>query len=107
MIFCKLCCTLSKKQRHFTLLFGMAGNSDSCDTSTSTDSMFVSGAPDDTLVLDDTFLILQRATTIVKNIYFDYYALSKADFLKNVEGLGNEMELRYARGMIHSIVKRR
>ena len=85
----------------------MAGNSDSCDTSTSTDSMFVSGAPDDTLVLDDTFLILQRATTIVKNIYFDYYALSKADFLKNVEGLGNEMELRYARDMIHSIVKRR
>ena len=85
----------------------MAGNSDSCDTSTSTDSMFVSGAPDDTLVLDDTFLILQRATSIVKNIYFDYYALSKADFLKNVEGLGNEMELRYARDMIHSIVKRR
>ena len=83
----------------------MAGNSDSCDTSTSTDSMFVSGSPDDTLVLDDTFLILQRATTIVKNIYFDYYALSKADFLKNVEGLGNEMELRYARDMIHTIVK--
>ena len=53
--------------------------------------MFVSGSPDDTLVLYDTFLILQRATTIVKNIYFDYYALSKADFLKNVEGLGNEM----------------
>ena len=85
----------------------MAGNSDSCDTSTSTDSMFVSGAPDDTLVLDDTFLILQRATTIVKNIYFDYYALSKADFLKNVEGLGNEMELHYARDMIHLIVKHR
>ena len=42
----------------------------------------------------------------MKNIYFDYYALSKADFLKNVEGLGNEMELRYARDMIHSIVKR-
>ena len=85
----------------------MAGNSDSCDTNTSTDSMFVSGSPVDTLVLDDTFLILQRATTIVKNIYFDYYALSKGDFLKNVEGLGDEMELRYARDMIHSIVKRR
>ena len=96
---------MSKKQRHFTLLFGMAGNSDSCDTSTSTDSMIVPGSPDVPLVLDDTFLILQRATTIVKNIYFDYYALSKADFLKNVEGLGNEMEFRYARDMIHSIVK--
>ena len=79
MVFCKLCCTLSKKKRYFTLLFGMAGNSDSCDTSTSTDSMFVSGSPDYTLVLDDTFLILQRATTIVKNIYFDYYPLSNAD----------------------------
>ena len=43
----------------------------------------------------------------MKNIYFDYYALSKADFLKNIKGLGNEMELRYARDMIHSIVKRR
>ena len=61
MIFCKLCCTLSKKQRHFTLLFGMAGNSDSCDTSTSTDSTFVSGAPDDTIVLDDTFFDLAKS----------------------------------------------
>ena len=43
----------------------------------------------------------------MKNIYFDYYALSKADYLKNAEGLGNEMELRYTRDMIHSIVKRR
>ena len=82
----------------------MAGNSDSCDTSTSTDSITLSGSPDDTSVLDDTFLILQRATTIMKNIYFDYHALSKADFLKNVEGLGNEMELCYARDIIHSIL---
>ena len=69
--------------------------------------MILSGSPDDTSVLDDTFMILQRATTIVKNIYFDYYALPKADFLQNVEGLSNEMELCYARDMIHSIFKRR
>ena len=63
------CCALQKKRRHFTLLFGMAGNSDSCDTSTSTDSMILSGSTDVTSVLDDTFMILQRATTVVKNIY--------------------------------------
>ena len=102
----KVCCALQKKQHHLTLLFGVAGNSDSCDTSTSTDSVILSSSPDDTSVLDDTFMILQRATTIVKNIYFDYYALPKVDFLKNVEGLGNEMKLRHARDMIHSIVKR-
>ena len=66
---CAGCCALQKKQRHFTLLFGMAGNSGSCDTITSTDFIILSGSPDVTSVLDDTFMILQTATAIVKNIY--------------------------------------
>ena len=57
--------------------------------------------------LDDIFLNIQSATILVKNIYYDYFSLSKAEFLKNIEGLANELELRYARDMMFAITRRR
>ena len=41
------------------------------------------------------------------NIYYDYFSLSEAEFLKNIEGLANEFELRYARDMMFAITRRR
>ena len=57
--------------------------------------------------LDDIFLNIQSATILVKNIYYDYFSLSKAEFLKNIEGLANELELRYVRDMMFAITRRR
>ena len=57
--------------------------------------------------LDDIFLNIQSATILVKNIYYDYFSLSKAEFLKNIESLANELELRYARDMMFAITQRR
>ena len=57
--------------------------------------------------LDDIFLNIQSATILAKNIYYDYFSLSKAEFLKNIEGLANELELRYARDMMFAITRRR
>ena len=53
--------------------------------------------------LDDIFLNIQSATVLVKNMCYDYFRFSKAEFLNNIEGLANELELRYASDMMFAI----
>ena len=53
----------------------------------------------------DTVLNIQYASSIVNSIYFDFYSLSKVDFIKNVRDLRNEVELTtFVRDMITAIV---
>ena len=56
---------------------------------------------------DDIFLNIQRASSITKSIYFDFYSLSKGEFIRNVKDLGNEIELKFVRDMVTAIVRRR
>ena len=81
-------------------LFAMAGTSDSGEASSS-QSQISQADP------DDIFLNIQRASSITKSIYFDFYSLSKGEFIKNVKDLGNEIELKFVRDMVTAIVRRR
>ena len=56
---------------------------------------------------DDIFLNIQRASSITKSIYFDFYNLSKGEFIRNVKDLGNEIELKFVRDIVTAIVRRR
>ena len=56
---------------------------------------------------DDTFLAIQRATSTVGKIYNEFFALSRADFFSCLSESCNCYELRYVRGMMVSIVKRK
>ena len=56
---------------------------------------------------DDILLNIQRASSVTKSIYFDFYSLSKVEFIRNVKDLGNEVELKFVRDMIIAIVRRR
>ena len=78
----------------------MAGASDAGEASSSQSQMSQADP-------DDTFLKIQRASSITKSIYFDFYSLSKEEFIRNVKDLGNETELKFARDMVTAIVRRR
>ena len=54
---------------------------------------------------DDTFLNIQHASSITKSIYFDFYSLSKGEFIRNVKDLGNEIELKFVCDMVTAIVR--
>ena len=81
-------------------LFAMAGTSDSGEASSSQSQMSQADP-------DDIFLNIQRASSIIKSIYFGFYSLSKGEFIKNVKDLGNEIELKFVRDMVTAIVRRR
>ena len=81
-------------------LFAMAGTSDSGEASSSQSQMSQADP-------DDIFLNIQRASSITKSIYFDFYSLSKGEFIRNVKDLGNEIELKFIRDMVTAIVRRR
>ena len=81
-------------------LFAMAGTSDSGEASSSQSQMSQADP-------DDIFLNIQRVSSITKSIYFDFYSLSKGEFIKNVKDLGNEIELKFVRDMVTAIVRRR
>ena len=62
----------------------MAGTSDSGEASSSQSQMSQADP-------DDIFLNIQRASSITKSIYFDFYSLSKSEFIRNVKDLGNDL----------------
>ena len=81
-------------------LFAMAGTSDSGEASSSQSQMSQTDP-------DDIFLNIQHASSISKSIYFDFYSLSKEEFIRNVKDLGNEIELKFVRDMVTAIVRHR
>ena len=78
----------------------MAGTSDIGEASSSQSQMSQADP-------DDIFLNIQRAYSITKSIYFEFYSLSKGEFIRNVKDLGNEIELKFVRDMVTAIVRRR
>ena len=86
----------------------MAGNSnkdadiDSSFTSVpATQELFSSPEP------ADIFLTVQRSTFAVGKIYNDLFANSRSDFISELSELCCVAELRYVRGMVLCIVKRK
>ena len=76
----------------------MAGTSDSGEASSSQSQMSQADP-------DDICLNIQRASSITKSIYFDFYSLSKGEFIRNVKDLGNEIDLKFVRDMVTAIFR--
>ena len=89
-----------------SLCLTMAGNSTAADsTLLQEEAQQTAEANSGNDHCENIFLTLQSATKIVKLIYNDLFALTKAEFIQHLFDQGGISELRYVRDMIFSIVK--
>ena len=65
------------------------------------------GHEDISLAVDDTFLIVQRATLIVNKIYNELFEKPKTEFLAELSDACDVAELSFVRDIMYSTVKRR
>ena len=56
---------------------------------------------------NDLFLTIQRSTVAVSKIYDELFSKSRSEIISELSGFCCIAELRFARGMVHSIVKRK
>ena len=56
---------------------------------------------------DDLFLTVQHSTVAVRKIYNELFARSRSEFIYWLSGFCCIAELRFARDMVHSIVKKK